>query len=275
MSTVITPPPQTLVPVLGSDATFPVGRIFCVGRNYAAHAREMGHDPDREPPFFFAKWADAVVPTGSTIAYPAATQDLHHEIELVVAIGAGGTDIAAERALGHVWGYGVGLDMTRRDIQAEAKKLARPWTMAKSFDQSAPLSPLRPAAEIGHPSAGAIWAPCQDAGLAAQHDQRSGLGGDIEPEREPEQSRTGSASGSGAISPPSPGPWPRWGGQARAVARSEEGAYSDVRNRRATQSTARDRPPPFKDGTSISAYQRAASPGASPLATGEALAVRR
>ena len=157
MSTVITPPPQTLVPVLGSDAAFPVGRIFCVGRNYAAHAREMGHDPDRDPPFFFAKWADAVVPTGSTIAYPAATRDLHHEIELVVAIGAGGTDIAADRALGHVWGYGVGLDMTRRDIQAEAKKLARPWTMAKSFDQSAPLSPLRPAAEIGHPSEGAVW----------------------------------------------------------------------------------------------------------------------
>lgn len=157
MSTVITPPPQIFVPVLGSDAAFPVGRIFCVGRNYAAHAREMGHDPDREPPFFFAKWADAVVRDGSTIPYPAATKDLHHEIELVVAIGAGGTDIAAERALGHVWGYGVGLDMTRRDIQAEAKKLARPWTMAKSFDQSAPLSALRPAAEIGHPSAGAIW----------------------------------------------------------------------------------------------------------------------
>ena len=156
MSTVITPPPQTLVPVLGSDAAFPVGRIFCVGRNYAAHAREMGHDPDREPPFFFAKWADAVVPDGSIIPYPAATRDLHHEIELVVAIGAGGSDIAAESALGHVWGYGVGLDMTRRDLQAKAKKLARPWTMAKSFDRSAPLSALRPAAEIGHPSAGAI-----------------------------------------------------------------------------------------------------------------------
>ncbi|HET8727775.1 MAG TPA: fumarylacetoacetate hydrolase family protein [Alphaproteobacteria bacterium] len=157
MDYAIPAPPQAVVPVAGGDAGFPVRRIYCVGRNYAEHAREMGHDPDREPPFFFMKPADAVVRDGSTVAYPPATRNLHHEIELVVAIGKGGRDIPAERALDYVYGYAVGLDMTRRDLQGEAKKLGRPWDMGKGFDQSAPISAIRPAAEIGHPSRGAIW----------------------------------------------------------------------------------------------------------------------
>ena len=148
--------PTPSLPVAGSTARFAVGRIYCVGRNYADHAREMGHDPDREPPFFFMKPANSIVQNESTLAYPAATQDVHHEIELVVAIGRGGKDIAVDQALLHVWGYGVGLDMTRRDLQAEAKKLGRPWEMGKSFDESAPVTALRPAAEIGHPAKGAI-----------------------------------------------------------------------------------------------------------------------
>ena len=145
------------LPVEGTDARFPVGRIYCVGRNYAEHAREMGHDPDREPPFFFMKAANSLVANGATIAYPVKTKDVHHEIEMVVAIGKGGKDIPVERALDHVWGYGVGLDMTRRDIQGEAKKMGRPWEMGKSFDESAPATALRPASQIGHPSKGAIW----------------------------------------------------------------------------------------------------------------------
>jgi fumarylpyruvate hydrolase len=128
-----------------------------VGRNYAEHAREMGHDPDREPPFFFMKPANAVVQNGATIAYPVGTSDCHHEIELVVAIGKGGRAIPLDAALEHVWGYGVGLDMTRRDVQGEAKKLGRPWEMGKSFDESAPMTALQPATEIGHPAKGAIW----------------------------------------------------------------------------------------------------------------------
>ena len=115
-------------------------RVFCVGRNYAAHAREMGHDPDREPPFFFTKPADALVPGGGTIPYPPATKDLHHEVELVVALGKGGADIPEAQALDHVFGYAVGIDLTRRDLQAEAKELRRPWDMAKAFDRSAPIS---------------------------------------------------------------------------------------------------------------------------------------
>ncbi len=138
-------------------ARFPVRRIFCVGRNYAAHAREMGRDPDREPPFFFTKPADAAFDAGGTIDYPPETNDLHHEIELVVAIGVGGVAIAAERALEHVFGYGVGIDLTRRDLQARAKELGRPWDWAKGFDYSAPVSPIRPAAAIGHPGSGRIW----------------------------------------------------------------------------------------------------------------------
>lgn len=149
--------PTPSLPVAGSDARFPVGRIYCVGRNYAEHAREMGHDPNREPPFFFMKAANSIVQSGSAIAYPVQTKDVHHEIEMVVAIGKGGKGIPVEKALEHVWGYGVGLDMTRRDIQGEAKKMGRPWEMGKSFDESAPVSELKPASKIGHPSKGAIW----------------------------------------------------------------------------------------------------------------------
>ena len=154
---VIEPAPQASLPVVGSEMRFPVSRIYCVGRNYADHAREMGHDPDREPPFFFMKPANAVVQNDSTIAYPVGTADCHHEIELVVAIGKGGRNIATEKALDHVWGYGVGLDMTRRDVQGQAKKMGRPWEMGKSFDESAPMSALVPATNIGHPAKGAIW----------------------------------------------------------------------------------------------------------------------
>ena len=139
-------PKQPVIAVAGSDAVFPVRRIWCVGRNYADHAREMGHDPNREPPFFFQKPADAVVASGSTLPYPAMTKDLHHEIELVVAIGKGGVNIPVAKALDHVFGYGVGLDMTRRDLQSEAKKAQRPWEMGKSFDQSCPVTALVPAA---------------------------------------------------------------------------------------------------------------------------------
>jgi fumarylpyruvate hydrolase len=149
--------PLPSLAVEGSDARFPVGRIYCVGRNYAEHAREMGHDPDREPPFFFMKAANSVVPTGATLSFPVGTKDVHHEIELVAAIGKGGKNIPVEKALEHVWGYAVGLDMTRRDIQGEAKKMGRPWEMGKSFDESAPMSALLPASKIGHPAKGAIW----------------------------------------------------------------------------------------------------------------------
>ena len=150
------PPPVSTLPVHGMDAVMPVRRVYCVGRNYAAHAREMGHDPDREPPFFFDKPADALVPNGGEVPYPPMTSDLHHEIELVVALGKGGAEIPEQRALEHVFGYAVGIDLTRRDLQAEAKKLARPWDMAKGFDHSAPISPIRRADEIGHPERGAI-----------------------------------------------------------------------------------------------------------------------
>ena len=145
---VIAPPPVPAVPV-ASGGSFPVRRIFCVGRNYAEHAREMGGDPTREPPFFFAKPADAIVTGGADMPYPAATADLHFELELVVAIGRGGADIAEGDAQAHVWGYAVGLDMTRRDLQAEAKKAARPWDMAKGFDLSAPIGDLVPASATG------------------------------------------------------------------------------------------------------------------------------
>jgi fumarylpyruvate hydrolase len=154
---VITPPAAPAVAVAGSDQTFPVRRVFCVGRNYAAHAREMGSDPSREPPFFFTKPADAVVPASGSVPYPPSTQELHHEVELVVALKAGGTDIAPEQALDLVWGYGVGLDLTRRDLQAIAKKDGRPWDMAKGFDASAPCSPLQPVSAVGHPGDAAIW----------------------------------------------------------------------------------------------------------------------
>jgi fumarylpyruvate hydrolase len=153
---VIDPPKVNSIPVEGDVRRFAVNRIFCVGRNYADHAREMGHDPDREPPFFFMKPATAIVTDGQDMAYPSLSKDVHHEIEMVVAIGKGGTDIAPERALDHVWGYGVGLDMTRRDLQGEAKKMGRPWDTGKAFDQSAPCSALMPVSQCGHPSNGAV-----------------------------------------------------------------------------------------------------------------------
>ena len=144
------------LPVLGTDARFPIRRIYCVGRNYAEHALEMGGDPTREPPFFFAKPADAIVESGAVLPYPKATADLHHEIELVIAIGGVLDNCDADETLGGVFGYAVGLDMTRRDLQAEAKAARRPWDMAKGFDQSAPISAIAPAAAIGHPDTGAI-----------------------------------------------------------------------------------------------------------------------
>ena len=149
---VITPPQTPSVAVAGSNARFPVRRVFCVGRNYAAHAREMGADPSREPPFFFMKPADAVVDAQGVIPFPPATGDLHHEVELVVALGGGGANIAPGDALALVWGYGVGLDLTRRDLQAVAKELSRPWDFAKGFDASAPCSALHPVSEVGHPA---------------------------------------------------------------------------------------------------------------------------
>ncbi|MFH1796806.1 MAG: fumarylacetoacetate hydrolase family protein [Pseudomonadota bacterium] len=147
--------PQATVPV-DDGRLFPVRRIFCVGRNYAAHALEMGGAPDREPPFFFTKPADAVVTGGAGVPYPTATNDLHHEMELVIAIGRGGADIAEADALGHVFGYAAGIDLTRRDLQDEAKKTRRPWDMSKGFDHSAPVGAIAPASRIGHPAKGAI-----------------------------------------------------------------------------------------------------------------------
>lgn len=144
-------PPQPSVPVQGSAERFPVRRIYCIGRNYAEHAKEMGATVDRTQPMFFLKPADAIVTDGAGIAYPPATQDLHHEVEMVVALAQGGRDIPASSALDHVFGYGVGLDLTRRDLQAAAKAKGHPWDAAKGFDQSAPVSALRRAAEIGHP----------------------------------------------------------------------------------------------------------------------------
>lgn len=139
---VIAAPAQPSVAVAGSDLRFPVRRIFCVGRNYAEHAREMGNDPDAEPPFYFTKPADAVVDSGATIPYPPGTADFHHEAELVIALGQGGADVDAARALSLVWGYGAGNDLTRRDVQAAAKAARRPWDMSKGFDRSAVIGPL-------------------------------------------------------------------------------------------------------------------------------------
>jgi fumarylpyruvate hydrolase len=151
------PPPPPAIAVAGADVLFPVRRIYCVGRNYAAHAREMGGNPDREPPFFFQKAPDTVLPSGRRFPYPPLSSDVQHEIELVVALGGGGAGVDAARALSLVFGYGVGLDMTRRDLQNQAKKQGRPWEAAKSFDHAAPCSAIAPAAAIGHPSRGAIW----------------------------------------------------------------------------------------------------------------------
>lgn len=148
---VLPPPPQASAPVAGSAARFPVRRIFCVGRNYADHALEMGGDPDREPPFFFTKPADALVDSGATIPYPPATADLHHEAELVVALGRGGAFLSETDAAALIWGHAAGNDLTRRDLQAQAKAARRPWDMAKAFDESAVIGALRP----GPPDPGA------------------------------------------------------------------------------------------------------------------------
>jgi fumarylpyruvate hydrolase len=144
------------VPVEGDSRRFPVRRIYCVGRNYAAHAREMGFDPDREPPFFFCKPADAIVQNGGVVPYPPQTKNLHYEFELVVAIGKQGANIPEAKALEHAWGYACGLDMTRRDVQIAARDKGRPWDMGKGFDHSAPCSAIVPAARIGHIAAGRI-----------------------------------------------------------------------------------------------------------------------
>ena len=160
MSTVFPPAPVATVPVVGRSERFPVHRIYCVGRNYEEHAKEMGFT-GREPPFFFMKPADAVLPVeaGQTghMPYPSLTANLHHEIELVVAIGKGGRAIAAAHALEHVFGYAVGLDMTRRDLQNDMKKQGRPWCIGKGFDNSAPIGPITPAAQAGDVAQAAIW----------------------------------------------------------------------------------------------------------------------
>lgn len=149
-------PPQPAVAVRGSSALFPARRVYCIGRNYAAHAIEMGHDPDREQPFFFMKTPDALLPDGGFFAYPPATADVHHEVEMVVALSGGGRDVAEADALGLVFGYAVGIDLTRRDLQAEAKTLARPWEVGKAFDDAAPCGAIARASEIGHPAKGAV-----------------------------------------------------------------------------------------------------------------------
>ncbi len=157
MATVVPLPAPVLVAVKDDLATFPVRRIYCVGRNYADHAREMGGDPDREPPFFFGKPRDAAVSGGGTIEYPPATSNLHYEVELVVALGKGGSSIPVAGALDCVFGYAVGIDLTRRDLQARAKEKGQPWEMAKGFDRSAPVSAIIPVSRVGHPRTGAIW----------------------------------------------------------------------------------------------------------------------
>ncbi len=154
-SYVIPAPPQPAIAVAGSSQSFPVRRIWCVGRNYVEHIREMGQD-ERKPPFFFAKPADAVVPDGGTVPYPPLTNDLHHEVELVVALKGGGLRVPADKALDLIYGYGVGIDLTRRDLQIASRKQERPWEIGKAWDASAPCSALQPAAKIGHPKKGRI-----------------------------------------------------------------------------------------------------------------------
>jgi fumarylpyruvate hydrolase len=154
---VVQAPAPVSVPVRGTQSRFPIHRIYCVGRNYAAHTIEMGGDPNREAPFFFQKNPDNVVLDGGDFPYPARSHNVHHEIELVVALAKGGRDIPLESALDHVYGYAVGLDMTRRDLQDECKKAGRPWEIGKAFEHSAPLGEIVPASAIGHPESGAIW----------------------------------------------------------------------------------------------------------------------
>lgn len=154
---VFEPLPIPSLPVAGTDKRFPVHRIYCVGRNYAEHAVEMGHDPTRDPPFFFQKNPDNLLLPGQDFPYPSRSKDVHFEIEMVVALGKGGSDVSLDEAMSLVYGYAVALDMTRRDLQGEAKKLGRPWEVGKAFEASAPCSAIVPAAEIGHPSAGEVW----------------------------------------------------------------------------------------------------------------------
>ncbi|ATG49412.1 fumarylacetoacetate hydrolase [Celeribacter ethanolicus] len=156
MSYVFPPAPQASVAVDGTDDRLPVRRIFCVGRNYAAHAREMGKDPDRDPPFFFTKPADAVVDSGEVVAYPPETENFHYEAELVAVIGKGGKNISEEDSLSHVWGYAVGNDLTRRDLQLKAREQGRPWDWGKAFDRSAVIGPVFPVEKVGHPDKGSI-----------------------------------------------------------------------------------------------------------------------
>ncbi len=155
-ATVIPAPKPVLLDVEGETEQFPVRRVYCVGRNYADHAIEMGHDPSREPPFFFQKNSDNLY-HGDTFPYPPVSSDVHFEVELVMALSGGGADIPVEEALSKVYGYGIGIDFTRRDVQDKAKKMSRPWESAKAFEHSAPVSALVPAAKIGHPQEGAIW----------------------------------------------------------------------------------------------------------------------
>ena len=156
---VVPPPPQAALAVAGSDKLFPVRRIWCVGRNYVEHIREMGQD-ERLPPFYFAKPADAVVPDGATVPYPSLTKDMHHEVELIVALKSGGRNVKVEKALDTIWGYGVGIDLTRRDLQIASRNQQRPWEIGKAFDASAPCGSLKPASEIGHPKKGRIMLKC-------------------------------------------------------------------------------------------------------------------
>lgn len=157
MSYVIPAPAIPTLTVRHSKDLFPVHRVYCVGRNYAEHAREMGHDPDREDPFFFQKNPDNLIPNSSEFPYPPKSKDVHHELEMVVALKDGGGDIPTDKALECVYGYAVGLDMTRRDLQGEMKKMGRPWEIGKAFDFSAPCSEIVPASEIGHPDQGLVW----------------------------------------------------------------------------------------------------------------------
>ena len=169
----IFPLEQVSLPIVGSDKRFPVRRIYCVGRNYLDHIRETAGADEREPPFFFQKPTDAILENGGEFPYPPQSEKCHHEIELVVAIGKGGKEIKAENALDHVYGYTVGIDMTRRDLQGVAKEMRRPWEAGKSFDHAAPCSAIVPAADIGHPQSGRIWLSVngdirQDGDLAQQ-----------------------------------------------------------------------------------------------------------
>jgi fumarylpyruvate hydrolase len=152
---VIETSPVVALPVAGADAGFPVRRVYCIGRNYAAHAVEMGGDPDREPPFFFQKNPNNLDPSGE-FPYPPHSSDVHHEVEMAVALKSGGTNIPLDRALAQVFGYGVSIDMTRRDLQGQAKKAGRPWEIGKAFERSAPVGPIHPVTEIGHPDRGRI-----------------------------------------------------------------------------------------------------------------------